>query len=203
MARLKKIDETASGYFSQHFRRSFPLKLRVAEAETSAEELEKFTQRKEQEEREIIEQMMASVPEEELANDGEEVRLVVGYDIREEPTPIMQIQEEEKKITVQGTIFGLDVKELRNGSTLFTFNLTDFSDSLAMKMFAKTKEDVKVLSLLANGKWVKARGRVEYDRFMQEPELVMMPSDLHEVKTPRERTDEARRKEWNSICTPP
>ncbi len=175
----------------------------MAEAETSAEELEKFTQRKEQEEREIIEQMMASVPEEELANDGEEVRLVVGYDIREEPTPIMQIQEEEKKITVQGTIFGLDVKELRNGSTLFTFNLTDFSDSLAMKMFAKTKEDVKVLSLLANGKWVKARGRVEYDRFMQEPELVMMPSDLHEVKTPRERTDEARRKEWNSICTPP
>ncbi|WP_051236699.1 PolC-type DNA polymerase III [Paenibacillus pinihumi] len=194
MARLKKIDETASGYFSQHFRRSFPLKLRVAEAETSAEELEKFTQRKEQEEREIIEQMMASVPEEELANDGEEVRLVVGYDIREEPTPIMQIQEEEKKITVQGTIFGLDVKELRNGSTLFTFNLTDFSDSLAMKMFAKTKEDVKVLSLLANGKWVKARGRVEYDRFMQEPELVMMPSDLHEVKTPRERTDEAEEK---------
>ncbi len=194
MARMKKIDEAASGFFSRHFRRSFPLKLRVAEAEASAEQLERFEQRKQQEEREIIEQMMAYVPEEETQDDGEEVRLVVGYDIREEPTPIMQIQEEEKKITVQGTIFGLDVKELRNGSTLFTFNLTDFSDSLAMKMFAKTKEDLKVLSLLANGKWVKARGRVEYDRFMQEPELVMMPSDLHEVKAPRERMDEAQEK---------
>ena len=63
---------------------------------------------------------------------------------------------------------------LRNGSTLFTFNVTDFSDSIAMKMFAKTKDDVKILSQLANGKWVKARGRIEYDRFMQEPELVMM-----------------------------
>ena len=79
----------------------------------------------------------------------------------------MNIIEEEKKITVQGSVFDLDMKELRNGSTLFTFNVTDFTDSIAMKMFAKTKDDVKVLSQLANGKWVKARGRVEYDRFMR------------------------------------
>ena len=106
----------------------------------------------------------------------------------------MNIIEEEKKITVQGSVFNLDVKELRNGSTLFTFNVTDFTDSIAMKMFAKTKDDVKVLSQLANGKWVKARGRVEYDRFMQEPELVMMPSDLHEVVPPKELKDDAEEK---------
>ncbi len=58
----------------------------------------------------------------------------------------------------------------------------------------KTKEDVKILSQLANGKWVKARGRVEYDRFMQEPELVMMPNDLHEVMSPPDRMDKAEEK---------
>ena len=36
----------------------------------------------------------------------------------------------------------MDRKELRNGSTLFTFNLTDFGDSLQMKMFGKTKDDL-------------------------------------------------------------
>ncbi|MBW7454214.1 PolC-type DNA polymerase III, partial [Paenibacillus sepulcri] len=123
-----------------------------------------------------------------------DVRLVVGYDIREEPVPIMNILEEEKKVTIQGTVFGLEVKELRNGSTLFTFNVTDFTDSIAVKMFAKTKDDVKVLSQLSNGKWIKARGRVEYDRFMQEPELVMMPSDLHEVVSPKEAKDDAEEK---------
>ena len=63
-----------------------------------------------------------------------------------------------------------------------------------MKMFGKTKEDLKVLSLLENGKWVKARGRVEYDRFMQVPELVMIPSDLNEVPAPPSRKDNATEK---------
>ncbi|MBJ8193939.1 hypothetical protein JDS79_45370, partial [Bacillus cereus] len=79
------------------------------------------------------------------------VRLQFGYDIKEPAVPMQDIQDEEKKVTLQGTIFGLDSKELRNGSTLFTYYLTDFSDSLQMKMFAKTKEDLKILSLLANG----------------------------------------------------
>ncbi|RXZ76923.1 PolC-type DNA polymerase III [Paenibacillaceae bacterium] len=191
MARKKNLDEAIGQFFRQRFNRECRVKL-VA-AETREAEVEAFNQRLAQEEREIIEQMMTSVSEPSTEEEGAQ-RLAVGYDIKEEPTPLMQIIEEEKKITVQGTVFGLDRKELRNGSTLFTFNLTDFSDSMAMKMFAKTKEDVKVLSLLKNGQWVKARGRVEYDRFMQEPELVMMPNDLHELKAPAARMDDAEEK---------
>ena len=87
------------------------------------------------------------------------------------------------------------MKELRNGNTLFTFNVTDFTDSMSMKMFAKDEGRLlKMLSQLADGKWVTARGRVEYDRFMQVPELVMMPNDLHEVKPPPERMDDAEEK---------
>ncbi|XEC97145.1 PolC-type DNA polymerase III [Paenibacillus tarimensis] len=192
MARKKKIDEFATRFFERQFKRSFRVKLIAGGDRT--QELEKFTQRLVQEEREIIEQMMANaVSEAPPAQEGD-VPLVIGYEIREAPVPIIQIQEEEKKVTVQGTVFGMDVKELRNGSTLFMFSVTDFSDSIAMKMFAKTKDDVKVLSQLSNGKWIKARGRVEYDRFMQEPELVMMPNDLHEVKAPPERKDDADEK---------
>ncbi|MFB9329738.1 PolC-type DNA polymerase III [Paenibacillus aurantiacus] len=193
LARKKRIDEMAVQFFERQFERTPKMKMTVGKVNN--EHIEQFIQKRQQEEREVIEAMMNSVPVEEAPPlDEGEVPLVVGYDIKEPPVPIMNIIEEEKKITVQGTIFGLEVKELRNGSTLFTFNLTDFSDSIAMKMFAKTKEDVKVLSNLANGKWVKARGRVEYDRFMMEPELVMMPSDLHEVKAPSEPTDDAAEK---------
>lgn len=63
-----------------------------------------------------------------------------------------------------------------------------------MKVFAKSKEDVKIMNLLANGKWVKVRGRVEYDRFMQVPELAMIPSDLVEVQAPPTRKDNAAEK---------
>ncbi|CAM4242635.1 PolC-type DNA polymerase III [Paenibacillus tarimensis] len=191
MARKKRIDEEAVRFFTRYFKRTCKVKLAVGQF--GQEDYEKFTQQRVQEEREVVQQIMASVQSEPPDDSGEAPeRLVVGYDIREEPVPIIKIQEEEKKITVQGAVFGLESKELRNGSTLFTFNVTDFTDSIMMKMFAKTKDDVKMLSLLANGKWIRARGRVEYDRFMMEPELVMMPNDLHEVKAPPERTDDAK-----------
>ncbi len=193
LARKKRLDEEIIRFYSSQFDRACKVKLAIGESRQ--EIYEEFVQKIEQEEREAVQQLMAEA-QVESSSDGDEenVRLAVGYDIREEPVPLMNIQDEEKKITVQGSVFGLDVKELRNGSTLFIFNVTDFSDSIAMKMFAKTKEDVKVLSQLANGKWIRARGRIEYDRFMQEPELVMMPNDLHEVNSPPERTDQAEEK---------
>ncbi|MFC5648985.1 PolC-type DNA polymerase III [Paenibacillus solisilvae] len=194
LARKKKIDELVVQFYSEQFNRNCRVKLLVGEKESNQEVYEQFAQKRDQEEREVIEQMMSSSASEAPPVEEGDVRLVVGYDIREEAVPIMNIIEEEKKITVQGSVFNLEVKELRNGSTLFTFNVTDFTDSIAMKMFAKTKDDVKVLNQLANGKWVKARGRVEYDRFMQEPELVMMPSDLHEVVPPKEMKDDAEEK---------
>lgn len=196
LARKKRIDEIAARFFQERFARSCRFKLSVGEARQQV--YEEFAQKIEQEEREVVQQMMAEAAAEAGPSGGdggeESVRLAVGYDIREDAVPLMNIREEEKKIVVQGTVFGLEMKELRNGSTLFTFNVTDFSDSIAMKMFAKTKDDVKVLSQLANGKWIKARGRIEYDRFMQEPELVMMPNDLHEVFAPPERKDMAEEK---------
>ncbi|GIP27342.1 DNA polymerase III PolC-type [Paenibacillus sp. J23TS9] len=194
LARKKQIDQAIIRFYNQYF--ALPLRVKVQAGEVSREAYEEFEQKKLQEEREVIEKMITSMEAEARSTDedGEEVRLQIGYDIKEQPVPIQEIQDEEKKITIQGTIFGLDSKELRNGSTLFMFNLTDFSDSLQMKMFAKTKEDLKIMSLLANGKWVKARGRVDYDRFMQIPELVMIPSDLAEVQAPPARKDTAPEK---------
>ncbi|WP_339321302.1 PolC-type DNA polymerase III [Paenibacillus sp. FSL W8-0194] len=194
LARKKQIDQAIIRFYQQYF--ALPLRVKVQVGETNREAYEEFEQKKRAEELEVIQKMITSMEAEarEIEDDGEEVRLQVGYDIKEQPVPIQEIQDEEKKITIQGTIFGLDSKELRNGSTLFMFNLTDFTDSLQMKMFAKTKEDLKVLSLLSNGKWVRARGRVEYDRFMQVPELVMIPSDLVEVQAPPARKDTASEK---------
>ncbi|WP_379126610.1 PolC-type DNA polymerase III [Paenibacillus sp. sgz500958] len=196
LARKKGIDSAIIRFYETYFGLSLKVKVQMAESETHADAIEEFQQKLQQEERQFIEELMTSEPEPlpEETDSGEVVKLQVGYDIKEPPVPIVQIQDEEKKITIQGTIFGLDRKELRNGSTLFTFCLTDFSDSLQMKMFAKNKEDLKVMSQLANGKWVRARGKVEYDRFMQVPELVMIPSDLSEVQSPPPRKDNAPKK---------
>ncbi|WP_223066808.1 PolC-type DNA polymerase III [Paenibacillus caui] len=195
LARKKAIDRAIATFYERYFGLSLRVKLQTGE--NSAEAFEEFQQRIVEENREVIQQLMESIEAEASAQEvggEEEVKLQVGYEIKDQPVPLHDIQDEEKKVTIQGTIFGLESKELRNGSTLFTFYLTDFSDSLQMKMFAKNKEDLKIMSKLANGKWVKARGRVEYDRFMQVPELAMIPSDLSEVSAPPARKDGASEK---------
>ncbi|GJM83611.1 hypothetical protein HMSSN139_61070 [Paenibacillus sp. HMSSN-139] len=173
-----------------------PLRIKLQTGESNVEAFEEFQQRIVEEEREVIQKMMENMtveaPPEEV--EGEVIKLQLGNEIKEQPVPIQQLQDEEKKITIQGTIFGLDRKELRNGNTLFMFFLTDFSDSLQLKLFAKNKEDLKVMGQLANGKWIKARGKVEMDRFMPVPELVMIPSDLCEVSAPPGRKDNAPEK---------
>lgn len=195
LANKKHIDKAVAAFYETYF--ALPLRVKLQVGEHQNEAVEEFQQRIVEENREVIQQMMesaaAEAPPEETV-DGEVIKLQLGYDIKEQPVPIQQIQDEEKKITIQGTIFGLDRKELRNGNTLFMFYLTDFSDSLQMKLFAKNKEDLKVMGQLANGKWIKARGKVEMDRFMTVPELVMIPSDLCEVPAPPGRKDNAPEK---------
>jgi DNA polymerase III subunit alpha, Gram-positive type len=194
MAKKRQLDQWVKQYFSTFFHRSYAVKLSVGDS--SSEEYEQFSRQIQEEGKTVAIEMMSAIDsEEQLAPvpDGTE-KLMVGYEIKDAPVPIQTIQEEEKKVTIQGMIFGLEQKELKTGSTLFTFNITDYTDSLSMKMFAKTKEDVKNLSLLANGKWIKARGKIEYDRFLQPPELIMMPSDINEIPKLPERVDKAEEK---------
>ncbi|MFD2670063.1 PolC-type DNA polymerase III [Marinicrinis sediminis] len=193
LAKRRQIDEKLIQFFENFFCRTFRVTFRVSEQRE--EEFERFAKQKAEEERTVTQTMMEAIAQEASEEQGEEPSaLQFGYAIQDKPVPIQQIVDEEKRVTVQGTVFQLEEKELRNGSTLFQFYVTDFTDSLQCKVFAKTKEDVKILRLMKKGSWIKARGKVEYDRFMQVPELVMIPNDLHEVPSPPARKDEAKEK---------
>ncbi|MGF7029693.1 DNA polymerase-3 subunit alpha (Gram-positive type) [Paenibacillus mucilaginosus] len=194
LAKKKDIGGLIQTYFSNFFGVQLHVKYMVDQARE--EVFEKFAQQIIEEQREVTSVIMTSVePEESQEPEPEgEVKLMVGYDIKEPAVPLQNVRDEEKKVVVQGSVFGVEVKELRNGSTLFTFNITDFSDSIMVKAFAKTKEDVRIYSLIKNGTWLKLKGKVEYDRFMQIPELVMIPSDVNEISAPPDRKDDAAEK---------
>jgi DNA polymerase-3 subunit alpha (Gram-positive type) len=194
MAKKKNIDQFVRSFFFGFFQTEIQVKYSLSES--NEEEYELIAKQRDQEIKAVTQEIMMSIEQEEVASalSDAELKLMIGYDIKEPAVPIQDIQEEEKKITIQGMVFGLDAKELKNGMTLYSFSLTDFTDSLQMKIFAKTKDDIKILTLLSNGTWVKARGKVEYDRFMQTPELVMIPNDLNEVVPPKDRVDDAEEK---------
>ncbi|PWK12673.1 PolC-type DNA polymerase III [Tumebacillus permanentifrigoris] len=121
-------------------------------------------------------------------------KVELGHPIDEPPTPLKQIQDEMRRVAVEGRIFGVETRELASGRTLFTFNVTDNTDSISCKTFAKGDKQVDVLNLLKDGMQLKVRGTVQFDTFAKE--LVLMIQDLVEVPKPsRKDTAEVKRVE--------
>jgi DNA polymerase-3 subunit alpha (Gram-positive type) len=72
--------------------------------------------------------------------------LTYGHAIAEDPVPLATIVEEERRVVVQGTIFGMETRELKSGSTLVLLKITDFTGSILVKVFARGKEEMEKLA---------------------------------------------------------
>ena len=72
-----------------------------------------------------------------------------------EPVEIRTILEEERSIVIEGFIFASEVKELRSGRSLLEIKISDYTDSLLVKMFSNGDEDVAKMNQISKGMWVR------------------------------------------------
>jgi DNA polymerase-3 subunit alpha (Gram-positive type) len=116
--------------------------------------------------------------------------LVIGYPIKEEEEirTLDSIVEEERRVVVQGYVFDAELKELKSGRSLLTLKITDYTNSILVKMFSRDKEDAALMARVKKGMWVKVRGSVQNDTFVRD--LVLIANDVNEIK-PNERQDTA------------
>lgn len=159
-----------------------PLQLQT-EIYHSEEELEQYHKQKEQEDRTKVLEALVEKEKKSKADDGknsDDKPVVIGYMIKDDPVPISTIQEEERRITTQGFVFHAETKELRSGRLLLTFKITDYTDSILVKMFSRDKEDIPILQSIKKGMWVKVRGGIQNDTFVRD--LVMIGNDVNEIK---------------------
>ncbi|WP_096199396.1 PolC-type DNA polymerase III [Bacillus sp. FJAT-45350] len=168
----------------------FPEFLVEAEVKESAQEFEKFVEQRQQEDHsKVIEAMLEKKKVEQKAgNRDSNEAFVLGYPIKDEPVPLESIVDEERRITVQGYVFFAETRELRSGRTLLTFKITDYTDSILVKIFSRDKEDVPLLESVKKGMWLKVRGGIQNDTFVRD--LVMIANDINQVKA-IERVDKA------------
>lgn len=117
--------------------------------------------------------------------------LTIGYPIKDEPVKMETILDEERKLTVQGFVFLKDVRELRSGRSLLILKVTDYTDSLEIKMFSRNDDDARLFESSKEKIWIKARGKIQTDQFSGE--LVMMANDVQEINVARP-SDEATEK---------
>ncbi|KIL44923.1 PolC-type DNA polymerase III [Jeotgalibacillus soli] len=170
-----------------------PLTLQTEVSETnSTEEYEAFVQSKKKEEEAWAKQALIEMQRKEEANaqsDAPTGPVSIGYSIKpEEPVEIRTIHDEERKIAIQGLIFDAEVKELRSGRSLLTFKVTDYTDSILVKMFSRDKEDAVIMNQVKKGMWVRAKGSIQNDTFVRD--LVMIAQDVMEIQ-PNLRQDTA------------
>ncbi|EIT85115.1 DNA polymerase III PolC [Fictibacillus macauensis ZFHKF-1] len=150
------------------------------EIKHSEEAFQKFVAQKKQED---ADKVLAALIEKEKQDQKVAAAMpetvTIGYKIQDEPVPIETIQDEERRVTVQGYVFDAETRELRSGRTLLTFKITDYTDSIMVKMFSRDKEDVPILNAVKKGLWVKVRGGIQNDTFVRD--LVMIANDVNEV----------------------
>ncbi|PYZ93109.1 PolC-type DNA polymerase III [Salipaludibacillus keqinensis] len=166
-----------------------PLQLQTTIKE-SKEAMDRFVeQKKEEDHNKVVEAMIEKQKQEEKSKDLQHNRAVaMGVKIKDDLQPISNIIEEERRIAVQGYVFHSETRELKSGRTLLIFKITDYTDSIMVKMFSNDKEDVPVLESVSEGMWLKVRGSVQHDTFIRD--LVMMAKDFQQV-TPEEKQDRA------------
>ncbi|WP_100404451.1 PolC-type DNA polymerase III [Bacillus solitudinis] len=161
-----------------------------ANIKESKQEFEKFVEQREQEDHsKVLEAIIEKKKQQQQSEDNaSKQNLVLGYQIKDNPMPIEAIVDEERRVTVQGYVFFSETRELRSGRTLLTFKITDYTDSILVKMFSRDKEDIPLLQSVKKGMWLKVRGGVQNDTFVRD--LVMIGNDLNQIK-PNERLDKA------------
>jgi DNA polymerase-3 subunit alpha (Gram-positive type) len=144
-------------------------------------DIQKFKEQKALEDREMILKTVQQKEENELKRaQNNNQPFMLGYKIQDDAILMEEIQEEERRITVQGYIFDAEVRELRSGRSLLIIKATDYTDSLQIKMFSRGDEDAEKFKSVKSGMWIKARGSIQTDMFTNE--LAMMANDIHEVK---------------------
>ncbi len=94
--------------------------------------------------------------------------VIYGRDIEEEPMEIVKIDGPIGEVIIHGKVMSLESREVRNEKTLIIFSVTDFTDTIMLKTFAKNEDAPPILKALSPGNFIKVRGIANIDPYDSE-----------------------------------
>ena len=96
---------------------------------------------------------------------GDDPSLVYGKNFEDEPLTLDQVVTEMGEITIHGKIISFDTREIRNEKTILMFSVTDFTDTITVKMFVRNDQLAELLGDIKKGAFVKIKGVTTIDKF--------------------------------------
>ncbi len=94
--------------------------------------------------------------------------VLYGRDFDDETIPLESVQTEMGEVCIRGQIMTLETREIRNEKTIIIFAVTDFTDSITVKMFARNDQVEEILAGVKEKAFLKLKGVTTIDRYDSE-----------------------------------
>lgn len=94
--------------------------------------------------------------------------LIYGRDFDDETIELQNVLGEMGEITIRGKVISMETREIRNEKTIIMFAVTDFTDSIMVKMFVRNDQLADILGDIKTGAFLKLKGVTTVDRFDSE-----------------------------------
>ncbi|MCR5800243.1 MAG: PolC-type DNA polymerase III [Lachnospiraceae bacterium] len=113
--------------------------------------------------------------------------VLYGRDFDDAPIPISEVIGDSEPVTIRGKIIAVEEKPIRNNKVIVTFDLTDFKDTISVKVFIRDEQLDELKQGIKEGQFVKVKGLASFDSFVKEVNIssltgVMKISDFTEKR---------------------
>jgi DNA polymerase-3 subunit alpha (Gram-positive type) len=91
--------------------------------------------------------------------------VLYGRDFDDEFMSIKDIGGEMGEVTVRGKIINMDSRLLKSGKTILIFDVTDFTDTITVKLFVREEVLDDINKAVVKGSFIKLKGMTTIDKF--------------------------------------
>lgn len=123
--------------------------------------------------------------------------LILGRSFTDETVPMNQVSEGMETVVVEGGIFDLETREIKNKKQIVKFLFSDGTTSMCAKFFIAGDKWEAIKDRLKKGAYVRVRGKLEWDSF--ENARIIMAKDIVPAVKPV-RTDDMDEKRVELHC---
>lgn len=149
--------------------------IQQAVKEAVREKLEKEKEQKEEKIKNVKHTLLGDLP---IYIDT--AKVIFGRQIRETPKPINEIKTDDGIVTVWGDVLKSEARDTRRGdSKIFSFDISDYTSSITIKMFDSNKVMEPIISKIESAKTLIVSGIYQYDKFANE--YVLRPNSIETV----------------------
>lgn len=91
--------------------------------------------------------------------------VIYGRNFDDEEITIDKIDGPIGEVVIKGQILSVETRNIRNEKTIIIFAVTDFTDTIMLKLFVRTEDVPEITKDVADGKFIKVKGVVTVDKY--------------------------------------